>query len=340
MGKGRETDLSPYPSAEQQARPMQQSFTDHHEGYITWAIYGRNQRLIADNANCKGNMVRGAIRRGEALLVGLLRCGHCGRNLHIAYTGKNGNTARYECRGALVNHGTERCIAFGALRVDRAIGAEVIRLLQPLGIDAALQAMELRDTEVDEVLRQAELALERARYEAAHARRQYDAVDPDNRLVAAELEHRWNEQLLLVQEQEERVATLKKQQRPALTPKQRDRLMALGMNLDQAWNHENALPETRKRILRTVINEVVACIENDQIVMQLHWQGGDHTTLSVRKNRYGRHRWTTDMETTDLIRELARVMPDNWIAATLNRSGKRTGKGEHVDRGPCQVIQD
>ncbi|MER8474229.1 recombinase family protein [Mesorhizobium sp. M1328] len=149
---------------------------DHHEGYLSWAEYERNQRLIADNANGKGMMMaRGALRRGELPLGGLLRCGHCGRKLHVAYSGKNGNTGRYHCRGAQLNHGTDPCISFGSLRADLAVGAEVVRLLQPLGVEAALQAIEARRMEVGERRRQFELALEQARYEAALARRQYDA---------------------------------------------------------------------------------------------------------------------------------------------------------------------
>ena len=141
---------------------------DHHEGYITWAEFERNQRLIADNANSKGLMVRGAVRKGEALLAGLLRCGHCGRKLHVAYSGAHGSSARYHCQGAHVNHGAERCISFGALRVDQAVGGEVLRLLEPLGIEAALRAIEAREAEADEVRRQVELALEQARYEVIH----------------------------------------------------------------------------------------------------------------------------------------------------------------------------
>ena len=113
---------------------------DHHEGYISWAEFERNQRLIADNANGKSFMSRGSVRRGEALLAGLLRCGHCGRKLHVAYSGKNGSAGRYHCRGGQINHGGDRCISFGGMRIDRAVGAEVIERLQPLGIEAAIAA--------------------------------------------------------------------------------------------------------------------------------------------------------------------------------------------------------
>ncbi len=179
---------------------------DHHEGYVSWEEFERNQRLIADNANCKGLMTRGAVRRGDALLAGLLRCGHCGRRLHVSYTGTDGYCVRYSCRGAHLNHGTRRCISFGGVRVDSAVGEEVLRLLSPLGIEASVEAVAMREDDVAETRRQMELALTQARYEADLARRQYDAVDPQNRLVAAELERRWNEGLAEVARQEERLA--------------------------------------------------------------------------------------------------------------------------------------
>ena len=181
---------------------------DHHDGYITWAEYERNQKVIADNANCQGAAARGSIRQGEALLAGLVRCGHCGRNLHVTYPGDQRSMARYACRGGHVNHGTELCISFGGLRVDRAVGEAVLHVLRPLGIEAALKAIEERRRASCEVLRQAELALEAARFEEQHARRQYDAVDPDNRLVASELERRWNERLEVVRQREEAVSAL------------------------------------------------------------------------------------------------------------------------------------
>ncbi|MCP3057066.1 recombinase family protein [Aurantimonas marianensis] len=139
---------------------------DHHGGYLSWAEFERNQRLIADNASCMGTKARGALRKGELILAGLLRCGHCGRKLHVAYSGSDGNIGRYHCRGAMINHGTAPCISFGSLRVDQTVGAEVVRLLQPLGVEAALHAISTRAIEVDAKRRQIELSLEQARYEA------------------------------------------------------------------------------------------------------------------------------------------------------------------------------
>src|SRR5271165_2096404 len=299
---------------------------DHHEGYLSWTDFERNQRLIADNANGKGMMVRGAVRKGEALLAGLLRCGHCGRRLLVSYNGTKGDIGRYYCDATRSNPGAAACISFGALRVDQAVGVEIVRLLQPLGVEAAVRAITDCEHQSGEKQRQLELALEQARYEAARARRQYDTVDPDNRLVAGELERRWNERLLAVRALEGERETMLERPETPLSEVDRERLLQMGADLEAAWHHPAATAVTRKRIIRTVLREVVARVEDDLIHLLLHWQGGDHTRITVRKNRRGQTRWAVEPETMDLIRACARLMPDKAIAGMLNRTGKRTGR--------------
>jgi excisionase family DNA binding protein len=299
---------------------------DHHEGYLSWADYERNQRLIADNANGKGMMVRGAVRKGEALLAGLLRCGHCGRRLLVSYNGTKGDIGRYHCDATRSNPAVAPCISFGALRVDQAVGVEIVRLLQPLGVEAAVHAITDCEHQAGEKQRQLELALEQARFEAARARRQYDAVDPDNRLVAGELERRWNAALVAVDTLEKELEAVVRQRPAALNTEERHRLLQMGADLEAAWHHPAATAATRKRIIRAVLREVMARVEDDQIQLLLHWQGGDHTRLTVKKNRRGQTRWTVEPETIDLIRACARLMPDKAIAGMLNRTGKRTGR--------------
>ena len=300
---------------------------NHHEGYLSWADYERNQGLIADNANGKNPMSRGALRRGEALLAGLLRCGHCGRKLHVAYSGTDGNTGRYHCQGGFINHGGDRCISFGGMRIDREVGAEVIERLQPLGIEAALAAQAARSRASKDKRRQVELALEQARYEAGRARRQYDAIDPDNRLVAAELEKRWNERLMVVRRLETELEELDTSPAADLTPADRQHLMTLGADLQHAWTRAGVTPQTRKRIVRTLIDEIVVRVGDNALDLVIRWHGGDHSALKVKKNRTGQHRWSAEGETIDLVRVLARQMPDKAIAAVLNRAGKTTGRG-------------
>jgi DNA invertase Pin-like site-specific DNA recombinase len=300
---------------------------DHHQGYITWDQYQTNQTMIAHNANMKGAMVRGSVKRGAALLAGLLRCGHCGRKLHVAYSGEGAGCVRYHCRGGMINHGEHSCISFGGLRPDELVSKAVLEQIAPFGIQAAIAAIE-DDTNADEQrLRHKELALEQLRFEVLRARRQYDAVDPENRLVAAELESRWNETLVRLNEGQAELERLRAERPARLNPEQHRELMALAQDLPAAWNHPATSSEIKKRILRTVLNEIVASVADDRITLVLHWAGGDHTEIRFKRNTSGQHRFATDRETQDLIRDLARVLPDKAIASLLNRLGRPTGHG-------------
>jgi DNA invertase Pin-like site-specific DNA recombinase len=298
----------------------------HHEGYITWNEYERNQRLIADNANRKSNITRGSVRRGEALLAGLFRCGRCGRKMQVSYSG-SGLLQRYVCRDQSESSTDESCISFGGLRVDRAVTQEVLDRVQPLGVEAAMAAMNDHERERVEKSHQLENVLEQARFEAARAHRQYDEVDPSNRLVAAELERRWNERLINVRAIEEQLTQY--DQTPAITlcPEDRDRLLALGRDLSRAWYSVGVTVETRKKITRLLIEEIIADVAADKVELVIHWQGGDHTRVSLKKNKPGQNRWSTEADVIEFVRVLARHMPDRSIASILNRSGKSTGRG-------------
>ena len=259
--------------------------TEHHEGYITWDEYQANQGIIAQNANCKGAMVRGAVRRGEALLPGLLRCGHCGRKLSVQYGGKQ-RTPRYACVGANVNHGAGdwSCISFGALMVDRAVEGQLLGVIQPLGIEAALDVLHRREKEVDAACRQRELALEQARFEAERCRRQYDAVEPENRLVAVDLEQRWNEALVVARRREQELEMTRQSVSLDVSEEQRQALFALAHDVPSVWDHPSSSVEVKKRILRTLLKEIVVYVKDSRIRLLLHWEGGDHTEVEIQKN--------------------------------------------------------
>jgi excisionase family DNA binding protein len=302
---------------------------DRHEGYISWDDFTRNQSLIADNANGKSFMGRGAIRRGEALLPGLLRCVRCGRRLFVQYSGRGGDTMKYVCRGDFNKGAIATCLSFGGMRIDRMVAREVIERLQPLGVEAALEAMKTQGAEQSEKLSQLQRSLEQAQYEVSRAYRQYNAVDPDNRHVAGELERRWNERIQAARTIEREIEGLISSPSPGLTAGDREALLKLGDDLVRAWQRPGVTSETKKKILRTVLSEIVVDVDrdNEHLDLVIHWQGGDHTRLKVKKNRVGVTRWTTDAEVVDLVRVLARQIPDHVIAALLNRSGKTTARG-------------
>jgi len=296
--------------------------TDHHEGYISWEEFQSNQALIANNANGKGAMVQGSVKRGGALLSGLLRCGHCGAKLLAQYPGPR--VIRYQCGNYILHRETTCCIMFGGLRADRLVSEQVLQAIQPLGMQAVLQAIENMQGNSDERLHLKQLALEQARYEVVHAQRQYNAVDCTNRLVAAELERRWNNALQAQEQLEEELIVLKREQPSPLSATIKEELLALSEDLPQLWNHPDSSPTFKKRILRAVLKEIIARSEGDIIHFVLHWQGGDHTEVQFQKVRTGQHRYVTDTDTVELIRSLAKIQPDPMIASILNRIGHRT----------------
>lgn len=301
---------------------------DHHEGYITWEQYQETQRMLEANRARRDAPQSGAARRGAALLSGLLRCGRCGRRLFVAYSGSQGRVPRYACRGGRVDRGSAPCLTLGSLRIDRAVVAQVLDAIQPAGIQAALTAHHeaLHD---DATQRQAiEHGLEKARYEARRVQRQFDAVDPDNRLVAGELEQRWNRALGEVATLEARLDTLRATAEP-LTADHEVRLRELGADLQLLWQHPDASAELKKRILRTVFEDIVVDTNPDatQHLLHLHWKGGVHTELRVARTKPGHHRHVADDTAVELIVELTKICDDRMIAVVLNRLGYRTGQG-------------
>jgi DNA invertase Pin-like site-specific DNA recombinase len=302
---------------------------DHHLGYISWEQYLENQRILTSNRTKSHAVSCGAAKKGSALLTGLLRCARCGHKLHVAYRSREGQAPRYYCMTGNKEQGKPSCLCFAGFKVEQAVVEMVLEACQPMAIEASLQVLSAEGIEQDQKKRRLELALERVRYEAEHARRQYDAVDPCNRLVAAELEARWNATLIQVAEAEARLQA-EQQSHTSLSEEERNRLFELGSNLNAVWNDASAPIELKKRIIRTLINEIVVDVNHSSatVEMQIHWAGGVHTELKVRKNRAGHNANTTDRDVVELVRELALVQPDSNIASTLNRLGYHCGSGK------------
>jgi excisionase family DNA binding protein len=299
---------------------------NHHEGYIDWDVYESNQKVITDNDNARGGLVRGAIKNGDALLAGLLRCGHCGAKLLAQYP--RPHVIRYQCSGYILNRDQACCVMFGGLRADRLVSEQLLQCLAPLGLGAAMEAIEALQGASDDRVQQKRLALEHARYEVAHARRQYDAVDPANRLVAAELERRWNQALTTEAQLEAELTSLQQGRERPLSDSQKRELLEFARDLPRLWEDPRSSPEYKKRLLRIALKEIIATCEGETIRLALHWQGGDHTQVEFQKIRTGEHRYVTDKELVEIIRVLARIEPDERIASILNRNQRRTAHGE------------
>src|SRR6476620_9689850 len=300
---------------------------DHHIGYIDWATYEENQRMIRRNSvNWQGDEAVTAIRAGQGLLVGLLRCGHCGRKLHVRYWGGRGTNARYLCKGDY-DDGGQYCIGFGGSSVDRRVGQELLKVIAPLGVDASLRALE--ELSAGGAAQRAALSskLEQLAYEAKKAFEQYDAVDARNRLAASELERRWNEKLEEIEAVKQRLSSLDAQ-RYSLSPEEEIRIRSMGDHFPQVWQGDHCPPTLKKMIFRTAIEEIIVGTDQDKKSLELviHWEGGAHTQLAMERPRSATET-VTPMEALEIIRRMAVRYGDDQIASVLNRRGYSTGKG-------------
>jgi len=315
-------------SAMRRAEECRVFIRDHHVGYIDWATYEENQRMIRRNSvNWQGDESMAAIRAGQGLLVGLLRCAHCGRKLHVRYWGGRGTNARYLCKGDY-DDGGQYCIGFGGSSVDRRVGQEVLKVISPLGAEASLRALE--ELSAGDAAQRAALSnkLHQLEYESTKAFEQYDAVDARNRLAASELERRWNEKLKEIEAVKQRLSSLDVK-RYSLSPEEETRIRAIGENFAEAWQSDHCTPTLKKMIFRTAIEEIIVRANKDKKTLELiiHWKGGAHTQLMMERPRSATEA-ATPMEALEIIRRMAVRHGDDQIASVLNRLGYSTGKGK------------
>src|SRR5712692_693110 len=301
---------------------------DQHLGYISWQEYERNQAMMGANNHMQSGLEPKAGRGGRALLSGLLRCRRCGRMLQVSYIGTRAAVIHYQCNGAHKKRGEDRCIAFGGLRVDAAVANEVLNAVSGNAIEAALQAAEQMQQQRQELRKSITLEVEQARYEARLAARRYEAVDPDQRLVAAELEARWNAALQKAQDLENKLREFDDEIQSLPAPNKQV-LLSLAQDLPAIWNSPSTDMRLKQRLVRIVIEEIIADLDekSGEIVLVIHWAGGRHSELRVKKNETGKHRRCTNVDAIGIIRQMAERFSDEQIAATLNRLGLKTGAG-------------
>lgn len=296
---------------------------DHHEGYIDWGVYERNQKQLAVNAYGQRDGAKSG-RGGRSLLIGLMTCGQCGHRLRVAYRGRYPYPV-YQCVGRTAL-GLPRCMCFGGQRVDMAIARELMRVVQPIATQAALVAERTHMETQREQQRIVELELQQARYEASLAERRYAACDPDNRLIAAQLEKNWETSLRRVSEYEARLEEIKTPASATPTPD----FTGLAEDLDMAWSSSSVTMRTRQQLVRALINDITVNIDEAacEIVLTIHWKGGRHSVLRLRKPQSGEHDCVTSDDALAIIESMASRWSDEHIAATLNRMGLPTAQGK------------
>lgn len=303
---------------------------EHHRGFIDWPTYEANTAALRANWRPPRGFGGGAAREGSALLQGRIRCGRCGRMMQTSYSGTNGNSPRYLCARAKQLYGGEKsCQSIGGIRLEQRVLDEVFAVLEPAALAATAKA--LRDAEKTHAtnLRAFTLSVERARFDVDRARRQYDAVEPENRLVARTLE-RSLEAKLTDQRQTERDLLAAKARRPVkLSDQELAWLSRAGADVRAVFAAPSTTFRERKQLLRAVLTEVVLTVDQDKrtAAVRIIWQGGSSTELAMVMNKTGAHARTTDEDTVSLIGRLAGSYDDSTIALILSRQKRLTGTG-------------
>ena len=298
---------------------------DHHEGYIDWAEYERNQAQLAANAYGKPCGAKSG-RGGRALLAGILSCGCCGRRLTVVYSGRGAGNPVYRCDRPNLMLGQSRCMTFGGARIDTALACELLRAVEPMAIEAAREAERMHKENQSETARLAQLDLRQARYEASLAERRYAACDPDNRLIAAQLEKSWEAALRRVETCQARLDESRDLEGAAPLPD----FTGLADDLKTAWHAPSVTMRARQRLLRTLVVDIIAEVDNTkrEVILTIHWRGGQHSQVRVRKPKTGEHGCATSDDALAVMRQMAGRWSDEHIAASLNRMGLPTGQGK------------
>ena len=287
--------------------------------YISWQEHEENLAKIRRTATMFGDASRAAVQQGAALLAGLLRCRRCG---HVLSVGYNAAGPRYRCQGGWTTRQRgKRCLSFSARYLEPLLSEAVLEAVRPAGVAAAQRAAELARREFQQRRQGVVDELQQRQYEAERARRQYDRVEPENRLVAAELERRWNDAMGQAMAAQSRLEAFEQQAEVSLTDDEQRRLAELGSRLERVWDAPTCDITIKKEIVRLLVEEVLVDVDEacGTVESWIHWKGGHHTRLSAPcGGRPGSSRRT---EAKAVIGALRAVCDDAAMARVLNRHG-------------------
>ncbi len=305
---------------------------EHHDGYISWSEFMSNQKRLSENLTKYRTTTKGAVKNGSALLAGLLRCKRCGQPLNVKYDIQKPGNPRYMCKTQLHVEKNIKCISFFGKALEDLIVAEILHVVEPAAISAAEKAESLLAQQQQQKMQSHLNALKQTEYEAHRCFEQYNQVDPHNRLVAANLEKRWNAALEKVAEIRQKIEQIDHAPH-SLTPPQRKQLYQLADDLPQLWNHPNADNKIKKRIIQTLIKEVVVDIADDNSVRAyVHWQGGVHTEYQIKRRKKGQRVNQLAPKTLELVKQLAEIVSDSKIAQIFNLLQLKTATGKNWNR--------
>jgi DNA invertase Pin-like site-specific DNA recombinase len=269
---------------------------DHHSGFISWQVFEANTARLRANWRPPRGHGGGAPREGKALLQGLLRCGRCGRIMQTGYSGPAGNSPRYVCaRAQQLYAGEHGCQSIGGGRLEKTVLAELFAVLEPAALSATAQALADADAHFRQRLTAFELAVERARFETDRALRQFDAVEPENRLVARTLEKTLEGKLATQRRAENDLATQRARRPVALSDAELAGIAGAGADVRAVFDAPSTTTVERKQLIRAVIAEIVLTVDAHARIAALRiiWQGGATTELTMAMTKKGGHTHTT-----------------------------------------------
>jgi len=300
-----------------------------YPAYIAWEEFLANQTQLRSNHLNYREELHGVPRKGQALLQGIVRCGYCGAVLHLRYSGPHGDFPVYVCNNDQSQFGGQRCQEVRAIALDAQVERRFLEALRPDQLALALAALAQVEQEDRAERKQWDLRLERARYEAKRAERQYQAVEPENRLVARSLERLWEDKLRTVEALEKEYQAWSYTRLAAITEADRAAILALGSDLTSLWQAETTTNVDRKHMLRLVIRDVIVDGKRaqGQVWFQINWQTGAHEEFSYKRSVQS-YEQSADVEALQQrIRELnAAKLIDAEIASILNAEGYRTAR--------------
>lgn len=324
-----------------------------YPGYITWEEYMENQEKLAQNwqatpfadpANpqvnggsraqpfsAKGAAAKGAAGKGRALLAGIVICGRCGRLMRVRYRDK----PAYVCEATKSQFNEPRCQFFPYAHVDQVVVAAFLAAAQPVAVAAAVAAVAEMEAQQQAFTRQWAQQLERAAYDVALAQARYEQVDPQLRLVAAELERAWEAALQAQAQLEQEWAQVQAAHRYTLSAEEVVLVQQMAADLPALWAAESTTLSDRKRLLRTLMADVTLDSTQEAGVTHIavRWQTGAVTRLTATRPRQGH---PSNPQLLQRVRELAAAgQSDTAIAATLNREGMVSSW--HVKDDPAYV---
>jgi DNA invertase Pin-like site-specific DNA recombinase len=315
---------------------------DAHPAYLDWNEFMANRRQLADNVGRYDAGRPGAPRKGNALLQGIVSCGRCARRMCLRYSGPHGDYPVYVCVADSSAEGRPRCQEVRALAVDAEVERLILTALTPDRIVLAIAALGEIEEETRAMERQWSLKRERARYDAERARRQYDAVEPENRLVARSLERVWEERLRRVGQVEQEYDAWRREQSVSISDNDRAEILALGEELPRLWRAATTRSADRKQIVRLVIKDVALDQKRRRgyVWIKVIWQTGAASEHWLQRCVQGYEQHADQDRLRQCITELNRQQKmDGEIAAILNKEALRTAHGAPFSGGMVHVLR-